>query len=155
MAFAFDAIFYQFRDPNGKREWYEFWKLTKPDNNLSVERIMGVMLFGAVITFLIALYVEKILPGEYDIPEKWNFPFKKEFWFPSSPVIVDNETNDSETVNDFLETVNDYIEIPRNLHASVSVKRLCKTFANTKKSVVKDLTFKMYDDEILGKIFRM
>ena len=146
-AYALDNMFYEFQE--GEREWYKFGNLSKPDENLSVERIMYVMLFSSIVNFLIALYVERILPGEYGVPEKWNFPFKKEFWFTSAA--ANDATNDIEMASDDSSDANENIEVPRNLHALVNVKNLGKTFASTQKSAVKDLTFKMYNNEITGK----
>lgn len=151
LTYAFDVIFYDFQDQNSKREWYEFWGLSgEIDKNLGIGKIIFVMLFSSVINFFIALYLEKIMPGQYDIPKKWNFPFKKEFWSAKSVIVDDNDKHNSETMHDFCDA-SDYIECPRNLHAVVNVKNLSRIFAKTKKSAVKDFTFKMYDDEITGK----
>jgi hypothetical protein len=41
-----------------------------------------MMLVYSVIYLLLAVYVERVNPGEFGISQPWNYLFKKSFWKP-------------------------------------------------------------------------
>jgi ATP-binding cassette subfamily A (ABC1) protein 3 len=42
------------------------------------------MLIYSGIYFLLAIYVERVNPGEFGIPQPWNYLFKKSYWKPQA-----------------------------------------------------------------------
>lgn len=96
---------------------------------------------------LITLYVEKVFPGEFGVPEKWYFLFTKSYWSGGKSNKVDSAH--------FHQTKNSSFEDePEGKHAGIQIRDLRKVFEN-KKAAVKGLNLNMYEDQItvlLGKI---
>ncbi len=47
-----------------------------------------MMLIYSVIYLLLAIYVERINPGEFGIAQSWNYLFKKSYWKPQATATV-------------------------------------------------------------------
>lgn len=43
-----------------------------------------LMLIYSVIYLILAIYIERINPGEFGIAQPWNYLFKKSYWSPKS-----------------------------------------------------------------------
>ncbi|XP_070321374.1 phospholipid-transporting ATPase ABCA7 isoform X4 [Odocoileus virginianus] len=49
----------------------------------SLAQVSGLLLLDAALYGLATWYLEAVCPGEYGIPEPWNFPFRRSYWFGS------------------------------------------------------------------------
>lgn len=124
-------------------QWSNFWGYPMADSNLSVGLTVCFMLISSILFLLITLYIEKVLPGEYGVPEEWDFPFKKEFWFGAEKDADENQSEYSGAVY----TPNDEFEPePTNCLVGIQVKDLRKTYDNG-KIACKGITFNMYYDQ--------
>ncbi|XP_031627171.1 ATP-binding cassette sub-family A member 3-like, partial [Contarinia nasturtii] len=126
-------------------QWYNFWGLNGCKNELTVGITMCCMLISALVFLLIALYIEKLYPGEYGVPEKWYFPFKTEFWTDKCIPIQDiyNDRLDSTTHS----SSENFEAEPTNCVAGVRVKNLRKIFDHGKVAC-KNVTINMFCDQI-------
>lgn len=79
MAFGFQIII-RFEGMNEGLQWSNIFEPTSVDDNLTVGYISIMLLLTAGLYFMITLYVEKIYPGEYGVPQPWWFPFTRTFW---------------------------------------------------------------------------
>ena len=52
-------------------QWDNLFNPISPDDDLTLGSVMIVMLIASAVQMLIALYVEKIKPGEFGVPEKF------------------------------------------------------------------------------------
>lgn len=43
--------------------------------------VIIMLAFDTVLYMAIALYIEKISPGPFGVPQPWYFPFQRSFWF--------------------------------------------------------------------------
>jgi len=43
--------------------------------------MFGMLIIDSFIYFIIAVYLENVVPSEYGIKRKWYFPIAIEFWF--------------------------------------------------------------------------
>ncbi|XP_058116459.1 phospholipid-transporting ATPase ABCA3-like [Anopheles ziemanni] len=123
-------------------QWSNMFDPVTVDDDLSVGATMMMMLTDAVIYLVIALYVEKVFPGEYGVAEPWYFPVTKKFW--TNKVVpnddpADGQAPDSETNNIEPE--------PVGKHAGIRIKGLQKVFNKTKVAV-KGLHLSMFEDQI-------
>ena len=61
-------------------------------NLFSYQLYIGVclvlMLVYSVIFFFLAIYVERVNPGEFGISQSWYFPCKKSYWKPQASASV-------------------------------------------------------------------
>lgn len=143
MAYGIQQIL-QFEGAGEGLNWSNMWRPVTIDDELTVGMTMALMLFTSLLYLLIALYVERVMPGSYGVAEPWDFIFKKEFWFgvPEYHGIEDNHT--------FQNTRYEHRNFeadPHDRHAGIRVKKLRKTYAN-KKVAVHGLTMNMFEDQI-------
>jgi hypothetical protein len=57
--------------------------LTTPaidDDHISFIAIVGIMVFDALLYFLITWYLEGVFPGRYGVSKPWYFPFMRSYW---------------------------------------------------------------------------
>lgn len=96
---------------------------------------------------LITLYVEKVFPGEFGVPEKWYFLFTKSYW-------TGGKSNKIDSSNFYQTKSSSFEDEPEGKHAGIQIRDLRKVFEN-KKAAVKGLNLNMYEDQItvlLGNI---
>lgn len=125
-------------------QWSNFWGHSAADSNLSVGLTVCFMLISSVLFLLVTLYIEKVFPGEYGVPEEWDFPFKKDFWFGSKRTTKENQ---SEYSGGAVYTPSDDFEMePANCLIGIEVKDLQKTYDNG-KIACKGITFNMFYDQ--------
>lgn len=145
MAYGFQLIL-RFEGVGEGLQWSNFWHPVTVDDPLTVGDTMLFIIGETILYLLIALYVEKVMPGNFGVPEKWYFPFSREFW------CGDPSYNGVEDVSDENDLNSNYVRLnfeaePQNKHAGVRVKNLRKVYAN-KKVACKGTTMNMYDDQI-------
>lgn len=51
----------------------------------SLAQVSAFLLLDAVIYGLALWYLEAVCPGQYGIPEPWNFPFRRSYWCGPGP----------------------------------------------------------------------
>lgn len=146
MAYGFQLIL-RFEGLGEGLQWDNFWRPVTVDDQLTVGITMLLMLLSSVIYMLIALYVERVMPGSYGVPEKWYFPFTREFWFgmPEYNGIVDSAEHANGMDNHHNKL--DFEADPVNRRAGVRVRNLRKVYSN-KKVACRGLSLNMFDDQI-------
>ncbi|CAF3392848.1 unnamed protein product [Rotaria sp. Silwood1] len=110
-----------------------------------------LMLIYSVIYFFLAIYVERVNPGEFGVSQSWNYLFKKSYWKPhATPLVQPFDDNDRLThKSDGIYGSNCWIELNsmRNtINPSVTVLHLTKKFG--KVQAVSDLSLKFYKGEV-------
>lgn len=122
--------------------FYNLFDSTVSESRMSVGETICLMLTTSIIWSFITFYIEKVLPESmYQVPEKWNFLFTKEFWKKSD---MENEPDIDESV--FLHPK--FFE--KNFFDSLSgvkIFKLRKEYGK-KKVACNDLTFDLYHDQI-------
>ncbi|XP_018787318.1 PREDICTED: ATP-binding cassette sub-family A member 3 [Bactrocera latifrons] len=142
MGFGFKEIL-GFEGNGEGLQWGNLFKTVSVDSNITVGAIMLMMLLSSVIYMLICLYVEQIMPGDFGVPKKWNFPFTVSYWCGQKEYVgIEDMSNGS------MEFKNpDAFEAePAGKHVGLQVKNLKKRFGD--KYAVKGLSVNMYEDEI-------
>ncbi|KAG5683919.1 hypothetical protein PVAND_013177 [Polypedilum vanderplanki] len=119
--------------------WNNLFQPVTPDDDLTLGYIMLVLLAASVLQMLIALYVEKIKPGEYGVPEKWYFPLSPSFWCGGKA------TSNSE-IPDMPKHNPNYESEPVGKNAGIKIRGLRKTYNN--KVAVEGLNLNIYEDQI-------
>jgi ATP-binding cassette subfamily A (ABC1) protein 3 len=71
------------------------------------------MLVYSVIYLLLAIYIERINPGEFGVAQPWNYLFKKSYWKPRATATVRPLHNNekAENKNDEIYGNNDWVEL--------------------------------------------
>lgn len=139
MAFGFQIII-RLEGTSEGLQWNNFWRPVSVDDNISIGLIMIMLLVCTVLYLMIALYVEKILPGEFGVPQPWYFPFTKTFWCGQS----DWKPSDDDYSN---ENPENFEYDPPGRHCGIKAMNLRKLYARNKVAV-EGFSINMYDDQI-------
>lgn len=138
MGFGF-KLMTQYETVGAGAQWNNLFSPLSPDDDLSIGSIMIVLLIASAIQMLIALYVEKIKPGEFGVPEKFYFPLTISFWT--------GKINTKDHEDDLLYKNNPNFETePAGKTAGIQVRGLRKVYG--KKVAVNNLNLNMYEDQI-------
>ncbi|XP_055599142.1 phospholipid-transporting ATPase ABCA3-like [Uranotaenia lowii] len=121
-------------------QWSNLFSPVTVDDDLSVGATMMMLLADSVIYLLIALYVEKVLPGEFGVAQPWYFPFTVRYWTNRVDVISDG-------FDGVMENPDSREPDPLGKHAGVRIVGLRKEFGKNKVAV-KRLHLNMFDDQI-------
>lgn len=138
MGFGF-AVMSQYETAGVGIQWHNLFSPVTPDDSLTLGAVMVMFILASVIQMLIALYVEKIRPGEFGVAEKFYFPFTKKFWTGKvNAPFVDQDSLDKEN--------SEFEAEPHGQVAGIQVRGLRKVY--DKKVAVNNLTLNMYEDQI-------
>jgi ATP-binding cassette subfamily A (ABC1) protein 3 len=90
-----------------------------------------IMLIYSAIYLLLAIYIERINPGEFGVAQPWNYLFKKSFWKPHATSTVQPLNTNGRLTNQNGETdrQNSWIELKQmtNIKSpSVTISNLTK-----------------------------
>lgn len=149
MAYAIHLII-KFESNGEGLQWSNLWRPVNIDDKLTVGTTICLMLISSIVYMLIALYVEKVVPGSFGISEKWYFPFTKQFWFGRSENARSEEAGTS--IQQLPHGPNFEKESKRQ-RTGIKIINLRKEYPNGKVAC-RDLTLNMYEDQItvlLGK----
>lgn len=102
MAFGFQLII-RLEGSSEGLQWNNFFRGVSVDDNLSIGLLVVTLLIAALLYLMIALYVEKIFPGEYGVPLPWYFPFTRAFWFGQSEYVRISDSSKITGTLNFIE----------------------------------------------------
>lgn len=131
-------------------QWGNLFETSWPGGTLSVGYILLVMILASFLSLLLCLYLEKIRPGPYGVPQPWHFPCTRccstESLLPYSRLFnrifgiysaaPDEERPDLQLIE----------PDPVDKIAGVQIRGLSKTFG--KMEVVKNVSFDMFEGQI-------
>jgi ATP-binding cassette, subfamily A (ABC1), member 3 len=122
-------------------QWRNVFTPVNSDVNFHLGHVLIMLMVDAALYLLIALYVEKILPGDYGLAEKWNFPFTLKFWRGETrnETPLDLETEISSNRQSFEES-------PKGKTVGVAIRNLRKVFVE--KVAVEGLNLDIYEGQI-------
>lgn len=141
MALGFNVIV-RYEGTQEGIQWHNVFKPVSIDDSFHLGHVLMMLVFDAFLYLLIALYVEKIFPGTYGVGEKWNFPFKSEFWLGTPEYVgIGDSANGTHVIN------SNYEAEPKNKAAGIRIKNLRKVF-DKNKTAVEGLNLNMYEDQI-------
>ncbi|CAF5221429.1 unnamed protein product, partial [Rotaria magnacalcarata] len=106
-----------------------------------------VMLIYSVMYFFLAIYVERLNPGEFGVAQRWNYLFQKSYWKPSivSPIDSDDDFN---IVNNGVSKGSNWMEldqVEQKKSPTMRINHLNKTF--DKFQAVSDLSLEFFEGE--------
>ncbi|GAB1295321.1 ATP-binding cassette sub-family A member 7 [Apodemus speciosus] len=108
----------------------------------SLAQVSAFLLLDAVIYGLALWYLEAVCPGQYGIPEPWNFPFRRSYWCgpgpPESSVLAPAPQDPKVLVE----------EPPPGLVPGVSIRGLKKHFRGCPQPALRGLNLDFYEGHI-------
>ncbi|XP_053658365.1 phospholipid-transporting ATPase ABCA3-like [Anopheles marshallii] len=142
MSFGFMLMMRHEGTATGLR-WSNLFDPVSVDDDFSVGDTMIMLLVDALLYLLIALYVEKVFPGDFGIAEPWYFLYTKKFWCKDA-----QKKHEPVATLDFTTENADNIERePDGKYAGVRIRKLRKEFKKNKVAV-QGLNLNMYEDQI-------
>ncbi|XP_054548976.1 phospholipid-transporting ATPase ABCA7 isoform X1 [Talpa occidentalis] len=116
---------------------------TEPSADIfSLADVSCFLLLDAAIYGLATWYLEAVCPGQYGIPEPWNFPFRRSYWFGPQPPKGPAPAPASQDPEVLVE------EAPPGLIPGVSLRGLEKCFPGNPQPALQGLSLDFYQDHI-------
>ncbi|KAF7230341.1 phospholipid-transporting ATPase ABCA1 isoform X1 [Nothobranchius furzeri] len=125
-------------------QWHNIAKSPEEGDRYTFIISIVMMLFDALLYWVLTWYIENVFPGQYGIPKPWNFPFTSSYWCGTASA-TDNRTDllqDSRVEDVYLE------KPPSNSKAGVSIRNLVKIYKTGKKLAVDGLSMDFYENQI-------
>ncbi|XP_042553053.1 phospholipid-transporting ATPase ABCA7 [Dipodomys spectabilis] len=108
----------------------------------SLAQVSGLLLLDAALYGLVLWYLEAVCPGQYGIPEPWNFPFQRSYWCgpgaPKGPAPAPAPQDPKVLVE----------EAPPGLNPGVSIRGLEKRFPGSAQPALRGLSLDFYQGHI-------
>ncbi|XP_041450720.1 phospholipid-transporting ATPase ABCA3-like [Drosophila obscura] len=141
-------------------QWSNLFQTSWARDSISVGAILFLMILFSLISILICLYMERVRPGEFGMPQPWNFPCTKRFWCPTKnirrvvslsppgwfPVQPTDEERRSADKSPERKTSKFVDASAKGKTPGVQIKNLSKSFGE--RQVVAGLTFDLFENEI-------
>ncbi|XP_021497533.1 phospholipid-transporting ATPase ABCA7 isoform X1 [Meriones unguiculatus] len=108
----------------------------------SLAQVSAFLLFDAALYGLALWYLEAVCPGQYGIPEPWNFPFRWSYWCGPGPPQSSGLAPATQDPNVLVE------EPPPGLSPGVSIRGLKKHFRGCPQPALRGLSIDFYQGHI-------
>ncbi|XP_037680076.1 phospholipid-transporting ATPase ABCA7 isoform X3 [Choloepus didactylus] len=121
-------------------QWHNLGTGPAADDVFSLGQVAGLLLLDAALYGLATWYLEAVCPGQYGIPEAWNFPFRRSYWCgPRPPKGPAPAPQDPEVLVE---------EAPPGLAPGVCVRGLEKHFPGSPQPALQGLSLDLYQGHI-------
>ncbi|KFO28911.1 ATP-binding cassette sub-family A member 7 [Fukomys damarensis] len=122
-------------------QWHNLGRAPAADV-FSLAQASGLLLLDAVLYALTIWYLEAVCPGQYGIPEPWNFPFRKSYWCGPEPPKDPAPAPTPQDPNVLVEGA------PPGLCPGVSIRGLEKQFPGCPQPALRGLSLDFYQGHI-------
>uniref|UniRef100_A0A147BM79 Putative lipid exporter abca1 n=1 Tax=Ixodes ricinus TaxID=34613 RepID=A0A147BM79_IXORI len=132
--------------------WGNLSQGSLPPSTFSLAHVMGMLLWDALLCFLLAWYLEGVCPGQYGVPRPWYFPLSRSYWCGSSARRGSHSSarGAGSTQHGALSggRPEDFEEEPRDLPLGVSLHELTKRYPGARRPAVDGLSLNFYQGQI-------
>ncbi|XP_038064273.1 ATP-binding cassette sub-family A member 3-like [Patiria miniata] len=125
-------------------QWSNINRPVSVDDDFTLLHIMLMMVGDIIIYGVFTWYVEAVFPGEYGVPQGWNFFLKPSYWC-GTPVITEVLAGDSFAMK--VRSGSFFEEEPTDMEAGVQIRGLTKIFPKN-KAAVNGISLNMYRGQI-------
>ena len=127
-------------------QWYN---INSPVNNFADVTVLHVylmLLLDSIIYFVLAWYLDEVLPKEYGYRRPFYFPFTPYYWCGKTLNCRRSDLIEIETPNEMMNRSDAFENDPHGIDVGLKIEGLTKHFG--KKKALKGLSFKMYKGQI-------
>lgn len=132
--------------------WGNLSQGSLPPSTFSLAHVMGMLLWDALLCFLLAWYLEGVCPGQYGVPRPWYFPLSRSYWCGASARRGSHSSarGAGSTQHGALSggRPEDFEEEPRDLPLGVSLHELTKRYPGARRPAVDGLSLNFYQGQI-------
>ncbi|EDW96087.2 uncharacterized protein Dyak_GE25638, isoform D [Drosophila yakuba] len=151
-------------------QWHTMDSTASNGHKLSIVAHMLIMFAISWIELLICLYVEALRPGEFEVPQPWNYPCQKRYWCPHRYVssvfhqgpllpLSKKSSNGNSPITSPLgqpftnlddRTQENFENVPINSKIGVEIRSLSKNFGY--RNIVRNLFLNAHENEITALV---
>ncbi|CAN8004107.1 unnamed protein product, partial [Ixodes hexagonus] len=126
--------------------WSNLSQGSLPPDSFSLAHVMAMLLWDAVLYFLLAWYLDGVWPGQYGVPRPWYFPLSRSYWCGTSARRKSHSGWEAGiTPHGGPE---DFEEEPHDLLLGVSLCDLTKLYLGARRPAVDKLSLNFYQGQI-------
>ncbi|CAF0969125.1 unnamed protein product [Didymodactylos carnosus] len=123
------------------------------DDNFTMVDVLIMLYADALIYLIIALYIEKIWPGQYGVPKSWYFPFTLTYWRGHAHNNMNYVAVDATNGLSPSESTNEFEEEPKDKALGISLFNVSKVysfFLKTKQPIhaVRNVSLNIYNGQL-------
>ncbi|XP_075831678.1 phospholipid-transporting ATPase ABCA7 isoform X4 [Microtus pennsylvanicus] len=122
-------------------QWHNLSR-SPAEDVFSLAQVSAFLLLDAAVYGLALWYLEAVYPGQYGIPEPWNFPFRRSYWCGPGPPQGSVLAPDPQDAKALVE------EPPPGLTPGVSIRGLKKHFHGCPQPALRGLSLDFYQGHI-------
>ncbi|KAF2368204.1 ABC transporter-like [Trinorchestia longiramus] len=127
-------------------QWDLLFEGVSPDDPLTLGHVMLVMMLDAVIYALLAWYIEAVFPGQFGVPQPWNFPFLRSYWLGVED--TGGSAPPSYSIGAHLPDPDFFEPDPAGQQIGIQIKGLTKVFPRGNKVAVSNMHLNMYCNQM-------
>ncbi|XP_022091487.1 ATP-binding cassette sub-family A member 3-like [Acanthaster planci] len=127
-------------------QWSNVHRPVSVDDDFTVLHVMLMMVADIIIYGIFTWYVEAVFPGEYGVPQGWNFFLKPSYWC-GTPVVTEAINTDSFPMEVRSANEGFFEEEPSGMQAGLQIRNLTKIFSKN-KAAVNGISLNMYKGQI-------
>ncbi|KAM4564931.1 phospholipid-transporting ATPase ABCA1 [Fundulus diaphanus] len=125
-------------------QWHNIGRSPQEGDPYTFIISIAMLLFDAVLYWVLTWYIENVFPGQYGIPKPWYFPFTSSFWCGMTPTTE----NDPDLLTDSGAHNGCFERPPPGVKVGVSIRNLVKIYKTGKKVAVDGLSVDFYENQI-------
>nr|XP_044990914.1 phospholipid-transporting ATPase ABCA7 isoform X2 [Jaculus jaculus] len=142
VAFGFGCESLALLEEQGEGAQWHNLGIGPSEDVFSMVQASAFLLLDAVIYGLALWYLEAVCPGQYGIPEPWNFPFRRSYWYGPGPPKGPAPSPIPQDPKVLME------EPPPGLSPGVSLRGLEKHFPGCPQPALRGLSLDFYQGHI-------
>ncbi|XP_072457451.1 phospholipid-transporting ATPase ABCA7 isoform X2 [Notamacropus eugenii] len=143
VAFGFGCEYFSLYEEQGVGiQWHNMGRSPVAGDGYNLALSEALLILDAGLYAVATWYIEAIYPGQYGIPQPWNFPFQKSYWCGELAMVSLDPTHPKDDPQVLVE------DPSPGLQVGVSLRGLVKYYPGSARPALQGLSLDFYEGHI-------
>ncbi|XP_068958059.1 phospholipid-transporting ATPase ABCA7 [Petaurus breviceps papuanus] len=143
VAFGFGCEYFSLYEEQGVGiQWHNMGRSPVAGDGYNLALSEALLILDAGLYAVATWYIEAICPGQYGIPQPWNFPFRKSYWCGELALVSLDPTHSKDDPQVLVE------DPSPGLQVGVSLRGLVKYYPGSARPALQGLSLDFYEGHI-------
>ncbi|XP_078010206.1 phospholipid-transporting ATPase ABCA7-like isoform X6 [Phascolarctos cinereus] len=143
VAFGFGCEYFSLYEEQGVGiQWHNLGQSPVAGDGYNLALSEALLILDAGLYAMATWYIEAVCPGQYGIPQPWNFPFRKSYWCGELAVVSLDPTPSKDDPQVLVE------DPSPGLNVGVSLRGLVKYYPGSARPALQGLSLDFYEGHI-------
>ncbi|XP_056678235.1 phospholipid-transporting ATPase ABCA7 isoform X2 [Monodelphis domestica] len=124
-------------------QWHNLGQSPLAGDTYNLALSQALLIIDAGLYSLATWYIETVFPGQYGVPQPWNFPFRKSYWYGEQTSASQYQAASSDVPPQVLVE-----ETSPELQVGVSLRNLVKYYPGCSRPALRGLSLDFYEGHI-------